>query len=141
LGPHLTSLVKAYLNAQKEILRLDMALLRWRSDKSLLTYARINRTVSANWIDDSAAQVIDSMQAPNVARVAAAMFPPHTLPGEAYSFLQCAAEISDSLLPMDLTRLASEIPATDDDSWMQQLRDLRLDAADDGGGVEARDDL
>jgi len=81
------------------------------------------------------------MQAPNVARVAAAMFPPHTLPGEAYSFLQRAAEISDSLLPMDLTRLASEIPATDDDSWMQQLRDLRLDAADDGGGVEARDDL
>jgi len=35
-----------------------------------------------------AAQVIDSMQAPNVARVAAAMFPPHTLPVEAYSFLQ-----------------------------------------------------
>jgi hypothetical protein len=118
-----------------------MALLRWRSDKSLLTYARINRTVSANWIDDSAAQIIDSMQAPNVARVAAAMFPPHTLPGEAYSFLQRAAEISDSLLPTDLTRLASEIPATDDDSWMQQLRDLRLDAADDGGGVEVRDDL
>jgi hypothetical protein len=99
-----------------------LALCRWRSEESLNTYARVNRTCSAQWLDEVAFQSIDSVQAPNVGRIS--RFPPQMLPDEVTSFIAKAVLSAESLSPESMRDLVSTLPEVDDDRYMQELANL-----------------
>ena len=110
-----------------------LALCRWRSIQSLKTYARINSSVSAQWLDRILSQTIDSIQTPNVGHLAD--FPPELLSTEIMSFLERAEQMAETLSPNGIRNLVPLVPEIDDDRWMQELASLQLDS--DGDLLEA----
>ena len=122
-----------------------LALCRWKGPQSLRIYARRNKHDIAAWVDTAEAQVLDSVQAPNLpglaggapAATAAAVWPaaaaavPGALPGGTYALLAAlegAAEEGPTAAA--LRALVDSVPEIDGDAWMH------------GVGVEAdRHDL
>ena len=113
-----------------------LALCRWKGPQSLRIYARRNMHDIAAWVDTAAAQVTNSVQAPNLPGVAdgasataaatawpvAASAVPGALPHETYALLAALEHGNpNELTAAGLLALVARAPETGGDAWVHQV--------------------
>ena len=111
-----------------------LALCRWKGPQSLRIYARRNKHDIAAWVDTAEAQILDSVQAPNLpglgigapaataatAWPAAAALVPGALPGDTYALLATLENAAEpGLAAAALRALVDFVPEIDGDAWMR----------------------
>ena len=82
----------------------------------------------ATSVDEGGVADINSVQAPNVSRLASGPFTPAMLNSSVYAFLEKAEEVSLGISPKRMRALTEATPEIDDDKFMAEMSQLRDDS-------------